>query len=212
MKLFHKKLFLVIAINKLTISFSFSISSCTLYCYCIARLVTIPQAKNLCVEHVHLQGYAAHQRQVYHSISIHITSKDEHEAGILCGSYVLYVTGFKKNHLPHTIINIDFNYLKCCILEKKTDACMQFTMILQLYIHSLSMDQLLNGWLAELHTILDSFLTDVANTTSTPLGVVDGGWIGTTKCWAKITSTLKTVNINGIHWYHFQLHIPHKAA
>ena len=69
---------------------------------------------------------------------------------------------------------------------------MQFTMILQLCIHSLSMDQLLNGWLAELHTILDSFLTDVANTTNTPLGVVDGGWMGTTKWWAKVTSTLKT--------------------
>ena len=55
---------------------------------------------------------------------------------------------------------------------------MQLTMILQLYIHSLSMDRLLNGWLAELPAILDSFLTDIANTTSTPTVVVDGRWVG----------------------------------
>ena len=37
------------------------------------------------------------------------------------------------------------------------------------------MHQLLNGWLAELHAILDSFCW-WANTSSTPIGVEGVGW------------------------------------
>ena len=44
------------------------------------------------------------------------------------------------------------------MLERKTDACMQFATILYIAIHSLSMHKLLNGQLAELPAILDSFL------------------------------------------------------
>ena len=43
-----------------------------------------------------------------------------------------YVTGFEKSQFPHTITlfrNTDFYCLKCCISERKTDACMQFMMI-----------------------------------------------------------------------------------
>ena len=43
------------------------------------------------------------------------------------------------------------------------------------YIHSLSIHKLLNGWLAELLTILDSFFNSYASTTSTPIGVEGGG-------------------------------------
>ena len=45
--------------------------------------------------------------------------------------YVInYVNEFEKRWLPHTFINTDFNYLKYCILERKTDAWMQLVKIL----------------------------------------------------------------------------------
>ena len=48
-----------------------------------------------------------------------------------------------------------------------------------------TVNQLLNGWIAELPTILDSFLS---NTTSDLYGVVGRGWWGATKWRAKHTS------------------------
>ena len=54
----------------------------------------------------------------------------------------LYVTEFEKGHLPQIKILI-FNNLKCCILGRKIDACMQFTTVLYVAIHSLFIHQLL---------------------------------------------------------------------
>ena len=48
-------------------------------------------------------------------------------------------------------------------------------------VHSLSIHQLLNGQLAELAAILDSLLTGIAKTTSTPIRVEGGVWWGATK-------------------------------
>ena len=45
---------------------------------------------------------------------------------------------------------------------------------LPIVINSLSMHQLLNGWLAELPTSLGSFFTGYTNTTSTPVGMEGG--------------------------------------
>ena len=52
--------------------------------------------------------------------------------------------------------------------QERKDACMQFT-------YSSSMHQLLNEYLTELPTSLNSILLGVANTTSTPIGVEGGG-------------------------------------
>ena len=48
-------------------------------------------------------------------------------------------------------------------------------------IYTLSMHKLLNGQLAEQPTILDSILTRVVNTTSTPTRWEGGGWVGSHK-------------------------------
>ena len=66
----------------------------------------------------------------------------------------LYVTEFEKVIFYTQLLNINFNCLKCSILGRKKDACMQLTMVL----YSLSIHKLLNGLLAELPAILDSFL------------------------------------------------------
>ena len=50
---------------------------------------------------------------------------------------------------------------------------------------------LYTGYLAGFPAILDIF-TDVANTTSIPIGWEGGGMLGATKWWAKATSSLKT--------------------
>ena len=53
-------------------------------------------------------------------------------------------------------------------------------MILKLFVVYVCMYQLLNGQLAELPTMFDSFFTDYTNTTSITVGVNGGGW-GATK-------------------------------
>ena len=52
-----------------------------------------------------------------------------------------------------------------------------------IYVHTIChnsvaihMDQLLNGWLAELPTIFRLFFTSIVNTTSTSVGLEVGGW------------------------------------
>ena len=86
----------------------------------------------------------------------------------------MYVIRYEKSQLLHTITNFR---LKCCISGKEVDACMQFAIILY-------KGQLLSGELAKLPTILDSFATDIANTTSTNTRVEGGEWWGATNWWA----------------------------
>ena len=58
-------------------------------------------------------------------------------------------------------------------------------------IQSNSLYLLYTGYLAEFPTILDSFITGVANTTSTPIGWKGGGRVAM-KWQAKATFSLKT--------------------
>ena len=51
---------------------------------------------------------------------------------------------------------------------------MQFAIVLQLFIVCLAIHQLLNEQLPELPAILDSFITGYANTTITPILLVEG--------------------------------------
>ena len=52
---------------------------------------------------------------------------------------ILIVTGFEKSRLPGTICHYEifrvtnFNYLKYYISRRKTDACLQFAMVLWLF-------------------------------------------------------------------------------
>ena len=86
---------------------------------------------------------------------------------------------------------------------------MKFTIIVQLFTYSLSIHQLLSGQLAGFHAILNSFLTSVPNTTSTPTGQEGGRWCVDIKQWAKAMSTLKIAK--GHPLVPFYLHISHKA-
>ena len=83
-----------------------------------------------------------------------------------------FVTGFEKSHLPCTITNTKFEVLYL----GKENRCLHAIHHHSVAIHNLSIHKLLNGWLAELPTIFDSFFTGYANTTSTPIGVEGGGW------------------------------------
>ena len=62
----------------------------------------------------------------------------------------------------------------------KTDSCMKFATIVDLSIY-----QLLVEWLAEFPTILDSIITGIANTSSTPTGWEGGRWADSHKMVGK---------------------------
>ena len=88
---------------------------------------------------------------------------------------ILIVTGFEKSRLPGTISHYEifrvtnFNYLKYYISRRKTDACLQFAMVLQLftvYLYTPTVECI--------PTILQIAFTGIANTTSTPMGVEGG--------------------------------------
>ena len=55
----------------------------------------------------------------------------------------IYVTGFKKFCLSHTIRNTDFNHLKYCSYFEKQNRCFHCHDFVAIY--SLSIHQLLNG-------------------------------------------------------------------
>ena len=66
------------------------------------------------------------------------------------------VTGFKKSHLPRAIINVQKHQFEVLYLGKE-NRCLHAIHHNSIAIHSPSMHQLLNGYLAELPAILDSF-------------------------------------------------------
>ena len=105
-----------------------------------------------------------------------------------------FVSGFEKSYIPRTFRNMNFNCLKYCILGRKTDACMQFTMILQLCMVCFCTNQLLNEQLAELPTIIDSIFTGLVKTPSTYtyMGVKGEGW------QEKVSTTLKAAKWHSV--------------
>ena len=94
-------------------------------------------------------------------------------------NHFAYTIGFEKSQLPRTIINIiNTNYLKYSNSERK-----QMPIDVHTIYHNsvaIHMDQLLNGWLAELPTIFRLFFTSIVNTKSTSVGLEVGGWQGAT--------------------------------
>ena len=64
-------------------------------------------------------------------------------------------------------------------------------------IQSLSIDKLLNGELIEFLVLLDSFVTGIANSTSTSIRVENWGMVGWHEVEGKPPSKLKTAK-----WYH----------
>ena len=77
------------------------------------------------------------------------------------------------------------------------------------YLYNLSIHQLLGEYLAEFSTILDSFCTGIANIRSSPIGWKGGEWVVTS---GGQTLCLHYNQPNGIHWYHFHLHISHRIV
>ena len=64
---------------------------------------------------------------------------------------------------------------QCCISGRKSDACMQFPVILEPFIVYLCTNNWLDSYVAEKLATLDSCSTGIANITSTPMEVEDIG-------------------------------------
>ena len=96
------------------------------------------------------------------------------------------MTEFAKRGLIHRITNIEksrFEILNTVYLENAW--CLVYEILHQsIVIQGNSVGVLLDGLLAELPAILDSFST---STTSDYIGVVGWGWWGAMKWWGKHT-------------------------